>query len=300
MTGTGDRTLLHGLHALWRMARPSQLALIGLVYVLGIAMAAGYGATPEPQGALRGLVALLPVAASVHYANEYADYETDALTTRTPFSGGSGALIDTGIPRRLALAAAVVTGGLGLTVVATVGVGSSAAAGLLAVIFLAGWQYSLPPLRFAWRGLGAFVNAALGGVLLPLYGYAVVAGQVTTEPVLATIPFALVVFVNLLETTWPDREADAAVGKRTLVVHWPVRAVRAAYALGSVAAAGSVVVLAGAVLPRLVAAAALAPMVGLVWGITRFTRRETPLPAVLTMVAVAATTTAAWAVVAIR
>ena len=49
MTGTGDRTLLHGLHALWRMARPSQLALIGLVYVLGIAMAAGYGATPEPQ-----------------------------------------------------------------------------------------------------------------------------------------------------------------------------------------------------------------------------------------------------------
>jgi len=53
-----------------------------------------------------GLAALLPVSAGVHYANEYADYLTDRLTTRTLFSGGSGALAEMGLPQRSALWAA--------------------------------------------------------------------------------------------------------------------------------------------------------------------------------------------------
>ena len=291
------RKLARGL---WLMARPSQVALIVLVYALGLSMAAGLGSRLEPSTAFWGLLPLLPSAASVHYANEYADYETDALTTRTPFSGGSGAFVETELPRRTALAASVVAGAVGLGLLVAVGPRSVAAVGLLLAILLAGWQYSLPPLQFAWHGLGALTNALIGGVLLPLYGYAVVTDTVTTTAALATIPFALVVFVNLLETTWPDRSADAAVGKRTLVARLPVRSVRALYVVGSVAAAGSVLVLAGSVLPLPVAVVTLAPMVGLAWGIARFTRREAPLPAVLTMVVVAAASTAGWLAVAME
>jgi 1,4-dihydroxy-2-naphthoate octaprenyltransferase len=297
--GAAQRSPWRVVVALWRMARPSQLALILLVYALGISMATGLGMRPDGGTVIRGAVALLPTAASVHYVNEYADYETDALTTRTPFSGGSGALVETGLPRRSAVVAAVVSGVVGIGVALVTGIAGTPAGGLLLVIFVVGWQYSVPPLQLAWRGFGAVANAVLGGVVLPLYGYATVAGPLTGTAALATLPFALVVFVNLLETTWPDREADAAVGKRTLVVRWPARTVHALYVIGSLAAAGTAVVLRTDVLPRRVARAALVPMVGLVWGIARFTGRETPLPAVVTMVLVAVSMTAAWLWVAV-
>ncbi|TKX61157.1 prenyltransferase [Halorubrum sp. ASP1] len=294
--------------ALWRLSRPSQLGLIALVYALGVAMAygRGHGATAGPVRVGFGLAALLPVAASVHYANEYADVETDALTDRTRFSGGSGALVETDLPRAVALRAGIAAGGLGL---AAVGLGVAAAAVgladgplltppaavLLAGILVVGWQYSVGPLRLAWNGLGAATNALLGGAALPLYGFAVAAGAVTAEAALATLPFAVVVFVNLLETTWPDRRADAAVGKRTLAARWSAARLRAAYALGGAAAALAAAALAGRVLPPLVTGATLLPLVGLAPGYRRFTRRDEPLPAVATMVALAAATTAAWA-----
>ena len=298
--------------ALWRLSRPSQIALIALVYAFGVAMAYGHGhggAAGAPRVGF-GLAALLPVAASVHYANEYADVETDALTDRTRFSGGSGALVETDLPRGLALRAAVVAGGLGLALIA-VGVAGEAtglgdgslltptAAALLAGILVVGWQYSVGPLRLAWNGLGAPANALLGGVALPRYGFAVVAGEVTAAAALATLPFGAAVFVNLLETTWPDRRADAAVGKRTLATRWSPRRLRAAYGLGGATAAVAAAALAGRVLPPVVTAATLLPLVGLIPGFRRFTRREEPLPAVATMVALAAATTVAWGLVAL-
>ena len=160
------------------------------------------------------------------------------------------------------------------------------------------WQYSVGPLRLAWRGLGEATNAALGGVALPLYGFAVVAGRVTTAAALSTVPFALVVFVNLLETQWPDRRADAAVGKRTLATRWSAGRLRWAYVVGLLAAAGTGVALAGRVFPLPVAVGTLAPMVGLLPGAVRFTNREQPLFAVVTMVGIAVASTVGWAVVA--
>lgn len=294
--------------ALWRMARPAQLALIALVYAAGAAMAHAHGTDARAGRIAFGLAALLPVAASVHYANEYADVETDAITDRTPFSGGSGVIADTGLPRRLALQATVVAGviGLLLTVVGASPLGSTLVPGvdgppidrfpavLLVGVLVVGWQYSLRPLRLAWNGFGAVANASLGGLVLPLYGFAVVAGHVTSAAVFAFVPFTIVVFLNLLETTWPDRRADAAVGKRTLATRLSPRRLRALYALGGLAAAASVALLAGRVLPPVVAAATLLPLVGLVPGYRRFTRRREPLPTVVTMVALAATTTLAW------
>ena len=293
------------LVALWRMSRPAQLALIALVYALGVAMALARGAAVEPASIGIGLAALLSVAASVHYANEYADVETDALTERTPFSGGSGALAETDLPRRLALRAGAASGAVGVTLVgwALTPPGgrllSALHVALLGGILFFGWQYSVAPLRLAWRGFGEVTNATLGGVVLPLYGFAVASGRVTVDAALATVPFALVVFVNLLETQWPDRRADAAVGKRTLATRWSPDRLRAAYGLGSLAAAGSAVALAGRVVLFVVAAGTLVPMLGLVPGYRRYTRREVPLPAVVTMVVTAALTTAAWAAVAV-
>ena len=50
-----------------------------------------------------GFTTLLRISISVHNANEYADFETDSLTTRTPSAGGSGALQENDLSARIAL-----------------------------------------------------------------------------------------------------------------------------------------------------------------------------------------------------
>jgi 1,4-dihydroxy-2-naphthoate octaprenyltransferase len=296
------------LRALIEMSRPDQLLLMALLYATGVLVALVGGATLDLLPVAVGFLLFVPVAVSVHYANEYADYETDHLTTRTPFSGGSGALVRTGLPRRLALrgavaalvlaaVAVVVVAGIELGLPASVTVAPDATAlGLLALIAALGWQYSLPPLALAWRGWGELDNALLGGVLLPVYGVAV-AGEVTPASVLAFLPFACVVFVNLLATTWPDRAADAAVGKETLATRLSAGRLRWLYAGGLLASGVSMAAVHGGPVPAVVCWASLLAAPLLLWGLLAYTRRRSPLPTVAGMVVLAGAQFVGWVVV---
>jgi 1,4-dihydroxy-2-naphthoate octaprenyltransferase len=278
------------------MSRPGQLLLVGVVYALGLAAALAKGAAFDATAVGAGALALASTAAAIHYANEYADYETDALTDRTAFSGGSGALEATGLDRRLPGVATLVTLVVGLAA----GTGSwsfgrlpTAAFGLLLFAAVFGVGYSLPPLSLSRRGLGELDNALLGGFVLPCYGAATVGG-LTGGVALAVVPFSLLVFVNLLETQWPDRAADRAAGKETLVVRWPRRRLRASYAVVSVAAFGWLLALSGGAIPWSVTLSTLPAAPLFVWGTVRFTNRERPFPAVVGMVAVAVGQLLAW------
>ena len=286
--------------ALVEMSRPEQLLLMAVVYATGVALAVARGAAFDPAGASLGFLVYLPVAASVHYANEYADRGTDLLTDRTPFSGGSGALARTRLDPRVALWAAVAALGVGgaasLSAYAA-GRLSGAALALLAAVAVLGWGYSLPPLALAWHGLGEVDNALLGGVLLPSYGVAV-AGALSPGAPLAFVPFGFVVFVNLLATSWPDRGADAAVGKRTLATRFEPSTLRRFYLAGVAGAVASVALVPAAVLPPPVRLAVGASLLPLAWGFRAYTRRRSALPTVATMVATAASQLVAWSAVA--
>jgi 1,4-dihydroxy-2-naphthoate octaprenyltransferase len=206
----------------FRMARPKQILLIALVHSWGSIMAISQGYQWSSGSYLMGLGAAILISISIHYANEYADYETDKLTIRTPFSGGSGALQDLGLKRTLALHGAIYTLLLG-TILAIIGVflADIPVQGmviLIIAVFL-GWGYSLKPLTLAWRGWGEVDNAFLGAILLPLYGYSVISLQVDREAIVAVLPFGLLAFVNLLSTHWADRVADQTVGKK----HSPIQ-----------------------------------------------------------------------------
>ena len=100
--------------------------------------------------------------------------------------------------------------------------------------------------------------------------------------------------MNLFATQWPDREADAAVGKRTLAVRWPRRRLRATYVGLGLLAGASLLVLQPAVLPRRVALASLLPAPLLVVGALGYTRRHVPWPTVGAMVLLALAQLAAW------
>ena len=279
------------------MSRPSHLLLQAVVYLLGISVARAHGVALDPVAWAVGLMVFLPLAASVHLVNEYADHETDALTVRTPFSGGSGALPRTGRSPMLALAAASALGATGavLTLVATLaGFLHPAGAALLALGTLGGWAYSVGPFPLGWHGLGEVANSLLGGMVLPLYGVAVVGGVVDAGTALAFLPFTLLVGANLLATTWPDRDADARVGKRTLATRWPVPWLRAVYAATNAAFVAATALLApGSLDPRVATASLLVvPLVGL--GMLVYTRWRSPFPAVAAMVALAIIQLAAW------
>jgi 1,4-dihydroxy-2-naphthoate polyprenyltransferase len=282
------------------MARPSQLLLVAAVMLLGTAFAVARGAPADPAAMLVGLAALLPVAAGIHLANEYADHETDRLTSRTPFSGGSGTLARTGLARSIALRAAQVAtlAGFGAALTGWVaGVLPSPALVLLGIGAAGGWAYSVGPFPLAWHGLGEAANGFLGGMLLPLYGVAVGGGSLGTETVAAFAPLMLVVTASLLATTWPDRAADAAVGKRTLATRWQPAILRRLFA--SLAATATALLAAGLLAwPDVVAAAGLSAVPLLVVGLAWYTRRESPLPTVAGMIWLVLAHLGAWALVA--
>jgi 1,4-dihydroxy-2-naphthoate polyprenyltransferase len=229
------------------------------------------------------MLALLPVAISIHYTNEYADYKTDALTKRTIFSGGSGALERVLLNRRYVLLASVFTLILGLGFAL---IGSLPTVALIILILgaLAGWMYSLPPLKLAWHGLGELTNALLGGSLLMFYGYSLQTGFVDNFIVLVSIPFTALVFVNLLAVTWSDRDADARVGKYTLATRWSTRNLRLLYVSLVIFALLSWFLLTGSLLPLLLWLVALPVIPLLAWGVLTYTRLHSPHPTVFAMV----------------
>jgi len=297
--GSIESVALVRARALWAMSRPSQLLLVAAVFALGVAVAVGTGERLSVPAALAGLAALLPVAASVHFANEYADHETDRLTTvsgTTPFSGGSGALARTDLPPRLARDATVATGLLGALVTGWLVVAgrlSTPAAALLLAIGLLGWGYSLPPVELSRRGLGELDNALVGGLLLPHYGAATL-GRPSLVVCYAVLPFALLVFANLLATQWPDRWADAFAGKYTLPTRWPPSRLRWLHRLSVAGAFALLPVLWGRVLPPVVVGASLLALPFAAWGVATFTRDENPFPTVAAMVGMAVAQLAAW------
>jgi hypothetical protein len=87
-TGSLKRTMV----GLLRMSRPGPLVAALLAWLLGASILYGKGSRFGLSSFVLGFASVLMVILSLHYANEYADYETDSLTRRTLYSGGSGVL----------------------------------------------------------------------------------------------------------------------------------------------------------------------------------------------------------------
>lgn len=203
-----------------------------------------------------------------HYANDYFDREGDAKTRRTRFSGGSGALIDGSLEPRVAIVAAYVCLALGVAgIFALLVNGRGTAAALAAAIGPLAWYYSSPPLRLLGRGLGELVTTIVVCVLVPLCTYSAQRGMPDALALASTVAPAAAMFAMMIGVEIPDVEADAATGKRNLVVRLgrrralPLVSAAGALMLGGVAlalAAGAPRTLALAGLLALPAAGALA------------------------------------------
>lgn len=209
-----------------REFRPLFLLFVALPAALGAAIARAYA--PDdfslPYAAI-AIVATVALHAGTVLLNDYFDFRSgaDVLNReRTPFSGGSG-LLPAGVLRpRSVLAAGLLCFGLS----ASLGLLIAVARSPLVIAFgLAGlgigFAYTAPPFRLAYRGLGETARL-VATPLMVLGAYVVQAPSFAPAPLAACIAASLpVAFLNtaaLYIFQFPDHAADAAVGKRNLVV----------------------------------------------------------------------------------
>jgi len=235
----GGQSATSGQRSAWRAAR-LPFTLLSLASVaLGSATATAAGATPAWWRF--ALCALAAVAAhvSVNALNDYEDFQSglDRLTVRTPFSGGSGALVEhpehAAAVRALAFAAlatAVFCGGV--LVALSERPGTLLTLGILGCLLILGytrWLNRQPWLCLVAPGLG--VGALIvGGTHLALG--AAPGGAVLLA---ALVPFALANGLLLLNQL-PDLDADRVAGRRHLaLVHGVAASLRAYRALALVA-----------------------------------------------------------------
>jgi 1,4-dihydroxy-2-naphthoate octaprenyltransferase len=282
--------------ALWRMSRPAILPSGALAYAVGLAMAyAERGALAWPAAGL-GLAITMLANLAAHYADEYADRDTDALSQPTLVSGGSGeiaaGLATPGLALGAALVVAAVTIGLigwGLLGAAL----SPAAAGVAALGLLGGWVYSMPPLSLERRGLGEITNALLGGLLMPLMAYCCAGGARLGWACVALLPVLAAVFICVLGVHWPDRHADAAVGKYTLAVLFGAQT-RLLHKGCVGLAYGLPLMLLGSILPLPVVLLSVATLPVGLWAAARYARSASPAPGAAAMASFMLLTIIGW------
>ena len=215
--------------------------------VLGIAIAATHGFF-DPVTALLTVIGACFVQLAINVSNDVFDTAQgadDANVTPTQFSGGSR-VIQYGLVsfRQMAtLAVALYAAGAAVGLVLLALRGSPALLVIGVVGFVVGLGYTAPPLKFVYRGLGEIAVALGFGPLMLLGAYVVQSGgALAWEPLVASIPVALLVALILYVNEIPDRRGDAHAGKRTLPVRFSRRAVVRGYEAAVAIAFGAVVV----------------------------------------------------------
>jgi 1,4-dihydroxy-2-naphthoate octaprenyltransferase len=207
-----------------KLSRPVfLLAGVGLFF-LGGGIARYLGYRVDWGVFFLGLLWVLFAQLAALYLNEYFDEPVDRENqSRTIFSGGSGVLGngEGKLSRKIALSGFVVAtslaGALTLTMLWDHAL-NPAAGMLMALIYLGGLLYSLPPIQLIRAGYGEFLAAIIGGYLVPMLSFNLQTGQAHRLVAMASLPIVLLLVVFMLTVSFPDYATDLKYGKRTFLV----------------------------------------------------------------------------------
>ncbi len=208
---------------IWRLADPKiTLASVASI-IVGATAAAWRGPLSWGWLALT-VLGIFCVEAAKNASGEIFDWDSGddqgiRDDERTPFSGGKRVIVDGLLTRGQTLG------------VAAVFYGGAIVAGLLivlarepAVLWLGmlgvglAFFYHAPPLRLAYRGLGELAVTLAYGPVIAAGTYLVQRHTVDAVVLWPSLPLGLAIAAFLWINEFPDARADAAAGKRTLVV----------------------------------------------------------------------------------
>ncbi|GGE62628.1 1,4-dihydroxy-2-naphthoate octaprenyltransferase [Streptosporangium jomthongense] len=211
--------------AVVRASRPSFLILAPLCAGLGVAVAWQQGEPPALLDTLLVFIGALLAHAAVNLLNEYEDFVSglDLLTTRTPFSGGSGALPEVPGAAKRVLAAALGT----LALVILIGLYFLWQRGLpMLVLGVAGIMLVLTYTRWITRSplLCLFAPGIGFGPVMILGTLVALGARLDATAITVSVISLLLVSELLLINQIPDAEADRKIGRRHLVITLGARA----------------------------------------------------------------------------
>lgn len=200
-------------------ARPNFMVLTPICVLLGVAVALLDAGRVDVADALIALLGGVLAHAAVNLLNEYDDFKSglDAITVRTPFSGGSGTL-----PAHPEAAPAALAAGL-LSVAGTFLVGVYFAwtrgmaivplglLGLAIVVAYTPWITRRPMVCLLAPGIGF-------GPLMVMGTAFVLTGHYTAAAAWASLAPLFLVSELLLINQFPDIDADRKVGRHHLPI----------------------------------------------------------------------------------
>jgi 1,4-dihydroxy-2-naphthoate octaprenyltransferase len=216
------------LLAFMRLSRLKFLVGGFLAFALGAAVARFEGFTIGWAAYVHGQLMVTSFHLMAHYANDFYDRVCDAECERTPWSGGSGALLNDVLHPNIALGAAIVcaaSGAVATLEFAFKGMLVPAYAGV--AIGVLAWTYSAPPLRLLARGLGELDTAIIVAMLFPVAGYLTYAPRPDLTILVSALPAACAMLVLMFCVEYPDADVDRRTGKMNLVARLGRRRARA-------------------------------------------------------------------------
>ncbi|MES2951364.1 MAG: NAD(P)H-dependent oxidoreductase [Pseudomonadota bacterium] len=195
-----------------------------MAYTVGALLASAGGVLSLPAY-LWGYCVLFLVEAATVFLNDWFDLESDRRNHNAGrFSGGSRVLVDGRLDHgamRQGIGWALMGAGAGLA--GLLAVAPTASAPVIAVLYvgmsLLALGYTVPPFKLSHRGWGeldVMLTHSAGAIVA---GYVAQGGAWTDSlPWLLALPLGLSILPAILLANCPDRDADQATNKRTLVV----------------------------------------------------------------------------------
>ena len=208
---------------LFLATRPAFLTASAMPVIVGTA--AGFEQSRQFDAVLffLALFSTMLLHSGANVANDYFDHisRNDWLNKNpTPFSGGRRYIQEGILSARTTLmlsifcfAAGAVLGLAILFITQSVFILWLGLVGLLG-----GFYYTAPPLKLGYRSLGEIAIAFLFGILPVSGAYYLQTGQFDFAILLPAAIVAILIFLIIFINEFPDKDADAAAGKRTLVV----------------------------------------------------------------------------------
>ena len=195
-----------------------------IAYTVG-ALADGAGEPASMTLYLLGYLTLFLHEANTVFLNDWFDFDSDRRNRNAgPFTGGSRVLVDGRLERP------AMRKGIGLSLLATVAAlvallaaapteSAIAIAALFAVFAALALTYTVPPVKLSHRGFGELDVALTHSAGAIMAGYIVQGGGWSDSmPWLLALPLGISILPSILLAGCPDRAADQAAAKRTLVV----------------------------------------------------------------------------------
>ncbi len=236
------------LRTWFKATQPHSFVASAVGVFLGTAIAYARAGAFDGLAFAATLLGVVVLQAATNMSNDTVDFlhGVDNLPPHlvSPFTGGARVLPDgelTVRAHRRAWIALYAVGGM-------VGVGLALTrpnGWILLVLGVIGGAlaafYTLPPFSLQYHGLGDLTVGAVFGPVVTLGAYAVQAGSLSWEALLASVPLGILVAAFLFVNEMPEHETDPRGGKRTVPARIGLRTSYRVYVAMIAAAVASLV-----------------------------------------------------------